>query len=64
MREVKLERLHVFLGDDGIEQADEGGVNSVLLNIGDTMDLDKFKAPKALYDWVVHFVKLNPPPPL
>ena len=25
MREVRLERLRVLLGDDGIEQADKGG---------------------------------------
>ena len=29
-----------FLVDDGIEQADEGGMNYVLLHVGDNMDPD------------------------
>ena len=33
-REVELERSHVLLGDDGIEQADEGGMKYMLFNIG------------------------------
>ena len=34
MRELELERLHVLLGNDGIEKADEGVMNSVLLCVG------------------------------
>ena len=29
-----------------------GGVNSMLLHVGDTMDPDEVKIPKAPYDWV------------
>ena len=52
MREVELDISHVLLGADGIEQADEGGVKSVLLNVGDTIDPDEVKVFKAPYDWV------------
>ena len=45
MREVKLERSRVLLGDDGIEEDDDGGVNSMLLHVGDTMDPDEVKIP-------------------
>ena len=40
MREVKLERSHVLLGDDGMQQADEGQINSVIIHAGYTMDPD------------------------
>ena len=43
MREVKLERSRVFLGADGIEQADEGGMNYMLIRVGDTMEPDEVK---------------------
>ena len=52
MREVKLERSLVLLGADGIDQSDEGGVNSMLLHVGDTMDPYEVKVPKSPYDWV------------
>ena len=42
----------VLLRDDGIEQHAEGGVNYVLFRVGNTMEQDKFKFPKALDDWV------------
>ena len=29
----------------------KGGVNSVLLRVGGTINLDDFKTPKAPYDW-------------
>ena len=45
MREVKLESSRVLLGAERIEQADEGGVNSMLLHVGDTMDPDEVKIP-------------------
>ena len=41
-----------MLGDDGTDQADERGMNSMLLHVGDTMDPDEVKIPKASYDWV------------
>ena len=52
MREIELERSHVLLGDDGIEQADVGGMNSVLLHVGKTMDPYEFKVHKPTYYWV------------
>ena len=52
IREVKLERSHVLLGADGVEQADEGGMNYIMLHVGNTMDPDEFKIPKEPYDWV------------
>ena len=56
MREVKLERSRVLLGDYGMEQADEGGMNYVLIHVGDTMYTDEVKFPKAPDEWV------EPPP--
>ena len=52
MREVKLERSRVLLGAYGIEKDDEGGMNYMLLNGGDTIDPDEVKIPKAPHDWV------------
>ena len=52
MREVELERSRVLLGGDGIDQAGEGEMNSVLLHAGDTMDPDEIKFPKPPDDWV------------
>ena len=52
MMEVELERSNFLLGDDGIEQADEGGINSVFLHFGETMDPDAVKVPKPPDDWV------------
>ena len=52
MREVKLERSRVLLVAEGIDQADKGGMNSMLLLLGDTMDPDEVKVPKSPYDWV------------
>ena len=40
MRGVKLERSNVLLGDDGMQQADEGQINSVIIHAGYTMDPD------------------------
>ena len=51
MREVELERPHLLLGYDGIYQADEGEIKSVLLHVGDTIDPYEVKAPKEPYDW-------------
>ena len=50
MREFRLERISVLLGDDGMDQVDEVGVNSMLLHVGDTMDPDELKIIKAPYD--------------
>ena len=52
MREVKLERLRVLLGDYGIEKAGEGEMNSVLLHTGHNMYPDEVKVPKSPDDWV------------
>ena len=52
MREIILERPRVLLGADGIEKANEGGMNFVLLNFGKNMDPYEVKVPKAPYDWV------------
>ena len=52
MREIELERPHVLLRDEGIYKADEGGLNFLLLNAGDTMDPDEVKVTKAPDDWV------------
>ena len=52
MREVELQISRVLLGYDGIYQSDEGGINSVLLHDGDTMDPDEFRVPKPPYGWV------------
>ena len=41
-----------MLGDEGIEQADEGDMNSMFLHVGDTMHPDEVKVPKAPDDWV------------
>ena len=56
MKEVKLDSSFVFLGDDVMEQADEGEMKSALLRVGDTMKPDEVKVPKAPYVWV------EPPP--
>ena len=50
MRSFKLDKLRVLLGYYWIEQAGEGGVNSMLLHDGDTMDPDEVKVPKSPYD--------------
>ena len=52
IREFKLERSRVLLGADGIEKADEGGMNYMLLHSGYTMDPDEVNVPKVPYDWV------------
>ena len=52
MREVELGRLCVLLGYDGIDQDDEGGMNSMLLHVGETMDPDEVKVPKPPNYWV------------
>ena len=52
MREINLDRSCVLLGADGIDHADDGGMNSMLLHVRDTMDPDEVKIPKASYDWV------------
>ena len=41
-----------MLGADGIEKANEGGMNYMLLHVGDTMDPDEFNIPKVPYYWV------------
>ena len=51
-----MERSHFFLVDDRIEKAEKGGMNSMLLHVGDTMDPNKVKVPKTPYYWV------DPPP--
>ena len=52
MKEVELERSRVLLGYYRIEKSDEGGMNSVLIHFGETMDPADFKVPKPPYDWV------------
>ena len=37
-----------------IDKSDEGGVKSVLLHFGDTIDSYEVKVPKPSYEWVVH----------
>ena len=49
MREFKLDISRVLLGDDKIEKANERGMNSVLLHVGETMDPDGVKVPKSPY---------------
>ena len=34
MSEIELDRLHVLLGNEGIEKSDKGEMNSVLLHVG------------------------------
>ena len=51
-REVKFEKSRVLLGYDGIEQADEGEMKSVLIHVGYTMNPDEVKVPKPPDDWV------------
>ena len=46
MRELELERLCVLFRGDGIEKSDEGGLKSVLLHVGNTMEPVEFKVPK------------------
>ena len=41
-----------MLGDDGIEQAYEGEMNYVFLNLGYTMDPNEVKVPKLPDDWI------------
>ena len=36
-----------MLGYDKVEQANEGGMKSTLLHVGDTMDPDEVNAPKS-----------------
>ena len=52
MREFKLERSRVLLGADRIEQADKGGMNSMLRHVGYNMDPEEVKSPKSPYDLV------------
>ena len=47
-----MERPRFFKEDYGIEKADEGEMNYVLLHFGYTMDSDKLKVPKVPYDCV------------
>ena len=51
IKEVELERSHVLLGYDGIEQVEGGEMNSVLNNIGRTVYLDEVKVTEAQDDW-------------
>ena len=51
-REVKLEGLHVLLVDDGIEKADEKGLNYGLIHVRDTMEPDEVNIPNIPDDWV------------
>ena len=52
IKEVELERSRFLLGYDRIEQSDEGGMNSVLLHVGDNMKPYEVKVPKAPEDLV------------
>ena len=52
MRELELERSSFLLIDYRIEKCYEGGVNSMLLHVGDTMDPDELKLPKTSDGWV------------
>ena len=52
MREVELQISRVLLGYDGIYQDDEGCMNSMLLNVGETMEPDEVKFPKPPNYWV------------
>ena len=52
MREVELERSLVLLLYDRIYKADEGGVNSVFICVGYTMDPDEVNFPIPPYEWV------------
>ena len=47
-----MEISRVLFGYDRIEKADEGGMNSRFLHVGNTMDPYEFKVPKLLDDWV------------
>ena len=52
MKEVEMERPSVFLGENWIDKSDKGEINSVLINVGDTMDSDEVMLPKSSYGWV------------
>ena len=52
MRGVELERPHVLLGYDRIDKTDGVDMNSMLINVGETMEPEEVKVPKAPYDWV------------
>ena len=52
IREVELERSLFLLGDKGIDQADKGGMNYLLLHVWYTMEPDKFKVHKVPDEWV------------
>ena len=45
-----------MLGNEGIEKSDKGGMNYVLLCVGEIMELDEVKVTKELDEWV------DPPP--
>ena len=46
MREVELDWSRFLLGDDGIEQAYEGDMKSIIIHAGETMYPEEFKVPK------------------